>query len=93
MRTASCTDQFQLLAYIVATGLPSGTLIYAADEGVSAAEHVVLGTGKRLSVIALDLSAPLAAIRLQIGVLADAIGKTLVQCHGEDVHGASRQSA
>ena len=68
-------DLYQLLAYAVATGLPSGTLIYAADEGVSTAEHVVLNAGKRLHVVALDLSAPLAAIRRQIARLADGIVK------------------
>ena len=45
-------DLYQLLAYAVATGLPGGTLIYAADEGVSAGEHVVLQAGKRLRVFA-----------------------------------------
>jgi 5-methylcytosine-specific restriction enzyme subunit McrC len=79
----SNADLYQLLAYAVATGLSSGTLIYAADEGVSTAEHVVLQAGKRLHVVALDLSAPLASIRRQIGVLADGIGKSLAQMHGE----------
>jgi 5-methylcytosine-specific restriction enzyme subunit McrC len=70
-------DLYQLLAYVIATGLSSGTLVYAADEGVSMAEHVVLQAGKRLHVIALDLSAPPVAIRRQIGVLADRIEKSL----------------
>jgi 5-methylcytosine-specific restriction enzyme subunit McrC len=72
-------DLYQLLSYAVATGLSSGTLIYAADEGVSTAEHVVLQAGKRLHVVALDLSAPPAAIRRQIKVLAEGIGKSLAQ--------------
>jgi 5-methylcytosine-specific restriction enzyme subunit McrC len=72
-------DLYQVLAYTVATGLPSGTLIYAADEGVSTAEHVVRKAGKRLHVVALDLSAPPAAIRRQIGVLADGITRSLAQ--------------
>jgi hypothetical protein len=70
-------DLYQLLAYVVATGLPGGTLIYAADEGVNTAEHNVLQAGKRLHVVALDLSAPPAAIRRQIEVLADDIGSRL----------------
>ncbi len=68
-------DLYQLLAYTVATGLPTGTLIYAADEGVSTAEHVVLHAGKRLHVVGLDLSAPPAAICRQIELLADRIRK------------------
>jgi 5-methylcytosine-specific restriction enzyme subunit McrC len=72
-------DLYQLLAYTVATSLTSGTLIYAADKGVSTAEHDVLQADKQLRVVALDLSAPPAAIRRQIGVLADAIGKSLPQ--------------
>lgn len=70
-------DLYQVLAYTIATGLPSGTLIYAADEGVSTADHVVRKAGKRLHVVALDLSAPPAAIRRQIGVLADGITRSL----------------
>jgi 5-methylcytosine-specific restriction enzyme subunit McrC len=62
-------DLYQLLAYATATGLPSGTLIYAADEGVSAAEHVIMETGKRLHVFALDLLAPQAVILRQMGLL------------------------
>jgi hypothetical protein len=73
-------------------GLPSGTLIYAADEGVSTAEHVVLGADKRLTVVALDLSAPFPAIRSQIGVLADAIRKSLWSADGRRL-GASKVAA
>ena len=51
-------DLYQLLAYAVATRLTVGTLIYAADEGASTAEHVVLQAGKRLNIIALDLRPP-----------------------------------
>jgi 5-methylcytosine-specific restriction enzyme subunit McrC len=72
-------DLYQLLAYVVATGLSRGTLIYAADEGVNTAEHNVLQAGKRLHVVALDLSAPPAAIRRQIEVLAGDIGHSLAQ--------------
>jgi 5-methylcytosine-specific restriction enzyme subunit McrC len=69
-------DLYQLLAYATATGLPSGTLIYAADEGVSAAEHVIMETGKRLHVFALDLLAPRAVILRQIGALAEKIRRS-----------------
>lgn len=64
-------DLYQLLAYTVSMELPGGTLVYAADEGVSAAEHVVVQAGKRLSVVALDLMAPRSTVLQQIETLAD----------------------
>jgi 5-methylcytosine-specific restriction enzyme subunit McrC len=66
-------DLYQLLAYAVALDLPGGMLIYAADEGVSAAEHVVVHAGKRLRVVSLDLLAPRARVLQQIGSIADHI--------------------
>lgn len=63
-------DLYQLLAYAVALDLPGGTLIYAADEGVSEAEHVVVQAGKWLRVVALDLSAPPRKVLQQIGAIA-----------------------
>ena len=47
-------DIYQLLAYTIATDLPGGLLIYAADEATPA-EHVVPLAGKRLRVATLDL--------------------------------------
>jgi hypothetical protein len=58
------------------TGLSGGTLIYAADEGISAAEHIVLDAGKKLQVVALDLSAPSNMILRQIDRLATGIRKS-----------------
>lgn len=66
-------DLYQLLAYAVALDLSGGTLVYAADEGTSAAEHVVVHAGKRLRVVALDLVAPRAAVLQQIKDLAHRI--------------------
>ena len=54
----------------VALDLPGGTLIYAADEGVSAAEHIVVHADKRLHVVALDLLAPRAGALQQIASIA-----------------------
>lgn len=66
-------DLYQLLAYAVALDLPGGTLVYAADEGTAAIEHVVVHAGKRLSVVALDLVAPRSRILQQIAALASRI--------------------
>lgn len=72
-------DLYQLLAYAVALDLPGGTLIYAADEDVSAAEHIVVQAGKRLRVVALDLLAPRAKVLRQIEAIADRIGLAAAQ--------------
>ena len=66
-------DLYQLLAYAVALDLPGGTLVYAADEGVSAREHVVKHAGKQLEVVALDLLAPRTGLLQQIKALAHRI--------------------
>jgi 5-methylcytosine-specific restriction enzyme subunit McrC len=66
-------DLYQLLAYAVALGLSYGTLIYAADEGISAAEHVVRNGDKELRVIALDLSSPWRKLLEQIDAIARCI--------------------
>ena len=63
-------DLYQLLAYAVALDLPGGTLVYAADEGVSTAEHIVVHADKRLHVVALDLMAPRAGVLRQIASIA-----------------------
>lgn len=66
-------DVYQLLAYTVASGLPEGMLIYAADSGTTAAEHIVTNVMKRLRVLTLDLSQPPAAILQQIRSIAATI--------------------
>ncbi len=66
-------DVYQLLAYALAFDLPGGLLIYAADTGVNSAEHVVVHGGKRLHVVALDLSAPPSAILQQVDGIARAV--------------------
>ncbi len=66
-------DLYQLLAYTIALDLNGGMLIYAADEGVRSAEHVVANCGKQLRVVTLDLSVSRERIRSQIKWLAQAI--------------------
>jgi 5-methylcytosine-specific restriction enzyme subunit McrC len=66
-------DLYQLLAYSIALDLEGGTLIYAADEGVSSAEHEITHCDKRLRVIALDLSVPPAKILFQTERIAGRI--------------------
>jgi 5-methylcytosine-specific restriction enzyme subunit McrC len=70
-------DLYQLLAYTVALGLPGGTLIYAADQGVSTAEYVIVRSGKRLNIVALNLSAPPSAILSQVNIIASGIRSTV----------------
>lgn len=62
-------DLYQLLAYTIATGLPSGTLIYAAGEREPVI-HEVVDLGKRLEVTTLDLSREPSEILSQVAELA-----------------------
>ena len=80
-------DLYQLLAYAVTLGLPGGLLIYAADEGVGAAEHVVVQAGKRLRVVALDLSASPARVIAQVGAIAQKL-KSLLTADEARLEGA-----
>lgn len=63
-------DVYQMLAYLVATGLGSGTLIYAAGEGVEPADHHVDEVGRVVRVRALDLSRPPQGILDQVKQIA-----------------------
>jgi 5-methylcytosine-specific restriction enzyme subunit McrC len=69
-------DLYQLLAYALALDLPEGTLIYSDNEGVFAAEHVVVRNRKCLRVIALDLSVPRMKLLDQIASIAKCIPVT-----------------
>lgn len=62
-------DVYQLLAYTIATDLPSGLLIYAAGEAESGT-HVVMHAGKRLEVRALDISGHPEDVRARVRELA-----------------------
>jgi 5-methylcytosine-specific restriction enzyme subunit McrC len=62
-------DLYQLLAYTVATGLPSGLLVYAESEG-DPARHEVVELGKLLEVVALDVSGTPDEILQSVRVLA-----------------------
>jgi 5-methylcytosine-specific restriction enzyme subunit McrC len=66
-------DLYQLLAYAMTLGLPGGTLIYAAERGIRAAEYVVKNALKCLRVVAIDLSAPPVQILSQVATLAERI--------------------
>ena len=65
-------DLYQLLAYCVATDLPSGLLIYAAGEG-EPFRHEVVNLGRLLEVVTLDLTAAPAQLLGQIAAIADRI--------------------
>ena len=66
-------DLYQLLADAIAFNLLEGTLIYAADDGLATAEHVVVHNGKKLRTVALDLGVPPAKLRRSIEVIAQRI--------------------
>jgi 5-methylcytosine-specific restriction enzyme subunit McrC len=58
-------DIYQLLAYTIATNLPGGLLIYAADEATPV-EHEIPLAGKRLRVMTLDVRDQPAAILARV---------------------------
>jgi 5-methylcytosine-specific restriction enzyme subunit McrC len=68
-------DLYQLLAYVTASALPSGLLVYAAGEGRPAIHDVPLA-GKHLHVRSLELSGDLDALRQEVRQLA-ALVRTL----------------
>ena len=65
-------DLYQLLAYAAALDLPGGMLIYAKGER-DEREYEIRHVGKRLSVVALDLSGGLDAVLERVAVLANKV--------------------
>ncbi len=71
-------DLYQMLAYATALDLPGGLLIYAEDESdldVASMLHEVRHSGKRLEIVALDLSGSLEEILARVYSLARKIAK------------------
>jgi 5-methylcytosine-specific restriction enzyme subunit McrC len=62
-------DVYQLLAYTIASGLPGGLLIYAADEAAPV-EHQIPLAGKRLRIATLDVRGTPAEIGTRVTSLA-----------------------
>ena len=70
---ASNADLYQILAYATAFDLPGGMLIYAKDNPGEANEttYAVRHAGKRLQVVALDLSGTLDDVLARVGAIAE----------------------
>ncbi len=66
------TDLYQLLAYVTALDLPGGLLVYAQGEAAQG-DYIVRHSGKRLEVVALDLSGTLEEVLARVAMLADRI--------------------
>ena len=64
-------DLYQLLAYVIACGLPGGLLIYGS--GGEAVTHEIEHAGKRLEVVSLDLAQPPEQILRNLGDLAEVV--------------------
>ena len=83
-------DLYQLLAYTIATELPGGLLIYAADEATPV-EHEIRSRAKRLRVTTLDLRDEPDTILRRV----QAIARNVLDLRGEaarDWHPASLSS-
>lgn len=65
-------DLYQILAYAVALDLPGGMLIYAQGEAEPTI-HRVRHAGKRLQVVAVDLSGSPAELLDGISKLAEGV--------------------
>lgn len=65
-------DLYQLLAYATALDLPGGLLVYAQGEA-DAASYRVRSSGKRLDVVALDLSGTLADVLARVDHVAERV--------------------
>ena len=65
-------DICQMLAYCTAADLPSGLLVYAADEG-EPRSYRIKHAGKTIEVASLDLSGTPEAILAEVGRLADRV--------------------
>lgn len=77
-------DMYQLLAYMTATDLPSGTLIYAKGEAPQKI-YGLLGTNKSVEVRTMDLSVKPALVLEQV----QQIGETIVASRS-DLLGAEK---
>ena len=80
-------DVYQMLAYCVASDLPSGLLVYAAEEH-EPTSHVIKHVGKTIEIAALDLIGEPDAILGDVARIA-----SLVRAHrarvGEPAHALS----
>ncbi len=65
-------DLCQMLAYVTALDLPGGMLIYAQGEAEPVV-HEIRHAGKRLEIVALDLSGTLEDILARVGWLAEKV--------------------
>lgn len=66
-------DIYQMLSYLTATQLTSGTLIYAADAGLESVTHTIANTDLEVRVRTLDLSQHPRLILRQISSIAQEI--------------------
>ncbi|MYE31933.1 MAG: hypothetical protein F4X80_04610 [Chloroflexi bacterium] len=62
-------DVYQMLAYCIASDLPSGLLVYAAEEH-EPTRHVIRNIDKTIEIAALDLSGDPGAILEDVGRIA-----------------------
>ena len=65
-------DLYQLLAYATALDLPGGLLIYAQGEA-DPHEYHVRHAGKRLEVVALDISGTLEETLARVKILSERV--------------------
>ncbi|MBX3323866.1 MAG: hypothetical protein KF757_12850 [Phycisphaeraceae bacterium] len=77
-------DVYQMLVYLIATGLQSGMLIYAADAGLTSVTHVIEGAARNVRVRTLDLQRPPRGILREVAAIAGEIRDPAVQAGSTD---------
>lgn len=63
-------DLYQLLSYVIATGLTGGLLVYPVAEQAHAKRHIVAHLGRRLDVMTVDVSGTPDDILTSVRVVA-----------------------
>ena len=84
---APSADLYQLLAYATALDLPGGLLVYAQGEANDVV-HRVRHSGKRLEIVALDLSESIQNLRERVQELAERVRSMRDEGRRHRIHAA-----
>ncbi|HVM12875.1 MAG TPA: hypothetical protein VM287_00910, partial [Egibacteraceae bacterium] len=63
-------DAYQMLAYVIAYGLPRGHLVYARDSGATTRRHVISNVDREILVTAIDVEQQPEEVLTQVEALA-----------------------
>jgi len=78
-RTMPNADAYQMLAYCISLGLPTGYLIYAKDAGEGERRYRIRRHGYEVVVHSVDVELEPEVLLRQVGAIADAIATSGLQ--------------